>query len=108
MSDKLPEPVAWRVKERINGEFDSDWNHISFEPPKTPRTIAIDPLYTADQLREVMAERDALREELKGTRMNWLRAKSVLNEFLAWHETGARMDNLQLDRIRDMAADIVG
>lgn len=41
------EPVAWRIKERINGEFDSEWNILSFEPPTTPRTIAIEALYTA-------------------------------------------------------------
>ena len=39
-------PVAWRSKERINGEFDSGWKLTSNEPPQTPRTIAIEPLYT--------------------------------------------------------------
>ena len=39
------EPVAWRSKERINGEFDSGWKLTSNEPPQTPRTIAIEPLY---------------------------------------------------------------
>ena len=38
-------PVAWRSKERINGEFDSGWKLTSNEPPQTPRTIAIEPLY---------------------------------------------------------------
>ena len=38
-------PVAWRSKEHINGEFDSGWKLTSNEPPQTPRTIAIEPLY---------------------------------------------------------------
>lgn len=45
------EPVAWRIKERINcgqGQWiDSDWNLLSFEPSTNPNTIAIEPLYRA-------------------------------------------------------------
>ena len=44
-------PVAWRSKERINGEFDSGWKLTSNEPPQTPRTIAIEPLYTHPALQ---------------------------------------------------------
>ena len=39
------EPVAWRSKTRINNDFDSNWCLTSTEPPQTPRTIAIEPLY---------------------------------------------------------------
>jgi hypothetical protein len=38
------EPVAWRWKERINGDFDS-WVVTSSEPP--PHAIEKQPLYTA-------------------------------------------------------------
>ena len=51
------EPVAWRSKERINGEFDSGWKLTSNEPPQTPRTIAIEPLYThPPQQRQPLTE----------------------------------------------------
>ena len=50
-------PVAWRSKERINGEFDSGWKLTSNEPPQTPRTIAIEPLYThPPQQRQPLTE----------------------------------------------------
>ena len=51
-------PVAWRSKERINGEFDSGWKLTSNEPPQTPRTIAIEPLYIhPPQQRKPLTER---------------------------------------------------
>ena len=44
-SQEAPSPVAWRSKTRINNDFDSNWCLTSTEPPQTPRTIAIEPLY---------------------------------------------------------------
>lgn len=41
------EPVAWRFKERINDEFDSDWILTKYEPADGVRIIAKEPLYTA-------------------------------------------------------------
>ena len=38
------EPVAWRWKERINDEFDSDWILTTYNPP--PYAIQQEPLYT--------------------------------------------------------------
>ncbi len=40
-------PVAWRFKERINGDFDSDWILTKYEPADGVRIIAKEPLYTA-------------------------------------------------------------
>lgn len=60
-----------------------------------------------DQLSEAVADLRELRNENKALRIQWLRAKSILNEFMAWHETGARIDSLQLDRIRDMTSDLL-
>ena len=37
------EPVAWRWKERINDEFDSDWILTTYNPP--PYAIQQEPLY---------------------------------------------------------------
>ena len=37
------EPVAWRWKERINNEFDSDWILTTYNPP--PYAIQQEPLY---------------------------------------------------------------
>ena len=51
-TEPVQEPVAWRSKTRINGEFDSGWHLTSTEPPQTPRTIAIEPLYTAPEQRK--------------------------------------------------------
>jgi hypothetical protein len=42
------EPVAWRWKERINGDFDS-WVVTSSEPP--PYAVEKQPLYTAPPQR---------------------------------------------------------
>ena len=46
LAEPQGEPVAWRSKTRINNDFDSNWCLTSTEPPQTPRTIAIEPLYT--------------------------------------------------------------
>ena len=46
LAEPRGEPVAWRSKTRINNDFDSNWCLTSTEPPQTPRTIAIEPLYT--------------------------------------------------------------
>lgn len=59
-----------------------------------------------DLMDEAVYERRDLKADLKAARAQWLRAKCVLGEFLAWYETGARMDSLQLERIRDMASDL--
>ena len=40
-----PEPVAWRVNERVNREFVTGWNYVESEPPMQPYTVAIEPLY---------------------------------------------------------------
>jgi len=61
-----------------------------------------------EQVSESIADMRELRDELRATRIQWLSAKACLQNFLAWHETGARMDNLQLDRAIDMAADVLG
>ena len=45
LSAQPAEPVAWRHKERINGEFDSDWILTKSEPPTGVRTVAIEPLF---------------------------------------------------------------
>ena len=45
LAEPRGEPVAWRSKTRINNDFDSNWCLTSTEPPQTPRTIAIEPLY---------------------------------------------------------------
>ena len=45
LAEPQGEPVAWRSKTRINNDFDSNWCLTSTEPPQTPRTIAIEPLY---------------------------------------------------------------
>lgn len=44
-----PQPVAWRWKERINGELDS-WVVTSSEPP--PYAVEKQPLYTAPPQRQ--------------------------------------------------------
>lgn len=44
-------PVAWRFKERINDEFDSDWILTTYEPADGVRIIAKEPLYTASGVR---------------------------------------------------------
>jgi hypothetical protein len=62
------EPVAWRWKERINGDFDS-WVVTSSEPP--PHAIEKQPLYTAPPQRQpltdeqIYAIRDAYAGHLK-------------------------------------------
>ena len=45
------EPVAWRFKERINGELDSDWILTKYEPADGVRIIAKEPLYTASGVK---------------------------------------------------------
>lgn len=46
-SQRFREPVAWRFKQRINGEFDSDWILTKYEPADGVYVIAKEPLYTA-------------------------------------------------------------
>jgi hypothetical protein len=59
-------------------------------------------------LDEAVVDMRELRDDLKETRIRWLTAKSCMQQFMAWHETGARLDSLQLDRVRDLAADLLG
>lgn len=61
-----------------------------------------------EHLDDAVSDMRELRDDLKETRIRWLTAKSCMQQFMAWHETGARMDNLQLDRVRDIAADLLG
>ena len=70
MSDIKAEPVAWRWKERVNDDFVIEWALTKYEPATTPRTVAIEPLYTADAIRAaVLAERERLLSAL--TRHDW-------------------------------------
>lgn len=46
------EPVAWRFKERVNGDFDTDWILTKYEPADGVRVIAKEPLYTAADAKE--------------------------------------------------------
>lgn len=41
------EPVAWRHKERVNDDFDTDWILTKNEPPDGVRVIAKEPLYAS-------------------------------------------------------------
>jgi hypothetical protein len=50
---KLAQPVAWRWKERINGDFDS-WVISVSEPP--PYAIEKQPLYTAPPQRQPLTD----------------------------------------------------
>jgi hypothetical protein len=52
---KLAQPVAWRWKERINGDFDS-WVVTSSEPP--PHAIEKQPLYTAPPPRKPLTDEE--------------------------------------------------
>ena len=71
-------PVAWRSKERINGEFDSGWKLTSNEPPQTPRTIAIEPLYThPPQQRKPLTDEQILTAA--GRLPGWLRHHEELD-----------------------------
>ena len=66
MSDIKAEPVAWRWKERVNDDFVIEWALTKYEPATTPRTVAIEPLYTADAIRAaVLAERERCADWLK-------------------------------------------
>lgn len=44
------EPVAWRHKERVNNEFDTEWILTSNEPADGVRVVAKEPLYTTPQV----------------------------------------------------------
>lgn len=53
------QPVAWRFKERINGDFDTDWILTKYEPADGVRIIAKEPLYTAAGERASAGQTDA-------------------------------------------------
>ena len=52
------EPVAWRWKERINGDFDS-WVVTSSEPPPFPSyAVEQQPLYTSPPQRNPLSDEE--------------------------------------------------
>lgn len=71
------EPVAWRHKELVNGEFVTDWILTKYEPAGGIRIVAIEPLYTTPQSAAWVGLTD---EEVQAIRAKYVNTPAVLKD----------------------------